>query len=68
MWQTAYLATSVLLGEAADEALARLGEADRAAAAPLAAELASPSRERRAKALAAAIARIAQAADEGAIA
>lgn len=68
MWETSYLAASVLLGDVAEEALARLDDAGRARCRPLADVLARGSREQRARAIAAEVARIAQAADRGVLA
>lgn len=51
-WPSAFLATSVLLGEPRDAAVASLGAAASPQSAALLAALASPSREVRARALA----------------
>jgi hypothetical protein len=51
-WQPAFLATSALLGEPLDAAVAALGDAGTLHAAPVFAELRSPERQVRARAMA----------------
>ncbi len=57
-WQPAFVAMGVLLGDAPDDALAALGDAPAPEAQALARALKAPSREARARQLAAAIAGI----------
>lgn len=51
-WRSAFLATSVLVGESPETALGALGDASALGLSQLVAELRSPSRERRARAIA----------------
>ncbi len=58
-WPSAFLATSVLLGEPRDVAVSALGSAATLPSSRLETALASPSRESRARALAAVLAAVA---------
>jgi hypothetical protein len=58
-WPSAFLATSVLLGEPRDAAVTALGDAATRQSSKLEAALASPSRESRAHALARVLAAVA---------
>ena len=51
-WRSAFLATSVLVGEPLDAAIGALGDAAAVGASPLLQELRSSSREARARAIA----------------
>jgi hypothetical protein len=62
-WESAYFATSALLGEPLEASIASLGEAGPARAAELVEALRSPSREVRALALARAVSDVARAVD-----
>jgi hypothetical protein len=58
-WETAFVATSVVLGLPADEAVDSLDSTGARRAAPFVSALSAPSRTSRAKALASAVAAIA---------
>jgi len=67
-WESAYLATSAILGEPLEDAMASLSEEGAVRCAELLRRLRAPSRDERARVLATAISEVARAVDAASLA